>query len=600
MTLRLFMVLGLFLLAVPVGTAAFGYELPALSNAVLTAAGAGLMALTGVLLFVTRLYQKTKASESFVRTGAGGVQVIRDGGCIVIPFLHELVRVSLQTIKLEVVRENEDALITLDKLRADIRAEFFVRVQPERESILQASRSLGERMGSAQAVKELVEDKLVSALRTAAASKTLEQLNSERDEFLAEVMKLVAEDLRSNGLILETATISKLDQTDERFLKAENIFDAQGRRKIAEITQLNLTERNRLVREGEKARKEQDVEAQQRVLEYERVQREAEAKQRAQVSMAEADAARAAEEKRIEAERRVQLAEVERSKALEVEQRRQQQAVEVAEREKQEQIAVAERQRAAAEMKLAEAEAERERARQSVETVRVTEAAEREKRQKVVEAEAQAEQSFVAEQRRADAEAYALRTQAEAKKQATEADADALRKRAEAEAEAERQRAAGETARAMVPVEVSRAQLDVDQSRLDNVVVPELRAREEHGKVAQEFELAKLRIEAEREVRIASANASATLFTKVSANLYGTPEDVAKLNEAFLRGQRIASSAGGFFQMADANTLETVEAASSKVGELVNAVVARLGSAEPAPAAPAPVEAQTEKLTNGG
>src|SRR5262245_5805062 len=211
MTLRLFMVLGLCMLAAPVAATALGHELPALSGAILTAAGAGLLGLTGVLLFVTRLYQKTKASESFVRTGAGGVHVIRDGGCIVIPFLHELVRVSLQTIKLEVTRENEDALITLDKLRADIRAEFFVRVQPEREGILQASRSLGERMSSAQAVKELVEDKLVSALRTAAASKSLEQLNSERDEFLADVMKLVAEDLRSNGLILETATISKLD-----------------------------------------------------------------------------------------------------------------------------------------------------------------------------------------------------------------------------------------------------------------------------------------------------------------------------------------------------------------------------------------------------
>ena len=223
------------------GAAAAGFPLPASSNVLLTASGAAVLALAGVLLVVTRLYQKTKASESFVRTGAGGVQVIRDGGCIVIPFLHELVRVSLQTIKLEVVRENEDALITLDKLRADIRAEFFVRVQPDRESILQASRSLGERMSSSGAVKELVEDKLVSALRTAAAGKTLEQLNSERDEFLAEVMKLVADDLRSNGLILETATISKLDQTDERFLKVENIFDAQGRRKIAEITQQNLT-----------------------------------------------------------------------------------------------------------------------------------------------------------------------------------------------------------------------------------------------------------------------------------------------------------------------------------------------------------------------
>ena len=169
MMLRLLTALGLVLVGAPLGLGAAGHPLPAGSSIVLTLTGAGLLVVTGALLVVTRLYQKTKASEAFVRTGAGGVQVVRDGGCIVVPFLHELVRVSLQTIKLEVVRENEDALITLDKLRADIRAEFFVRVQPDRESILQASRSLGDRMSSAGSVKELVEDKLVSALRTAAA-----------------------------------------------------------------------------------------------------------------------------------------------------------------------------------------------------------------------------------------------------------------------------------------------------------------------------------------------------------------------------------------------------------------------------------------------
>lgn len=565
-------ILGLGLLVVPFAAPPLGVALPASSSVILTAAGAALLAVTGVLLVLTRLYQKTKASEAFVRTGAGGVQVIRDGGCIVIPFLHELVRVSLQTIKLQVVRQNEDALITLDKLRADIHAEFFVRVQADRDSILQASRSLGERMCRADEVEELVEDKLVSALRTAAASKSLEQLNSERDAFLAEVMKLVADDLSSNGLVLETATISKLDQTDERFLKAENIFDAQGRRKIAEITQQNLTERNRLVRDGEQARKARDVEAQQRLIEYERVQREAEAKQRALISMVEAEAARQAEEKRIEAERSVQLAAVERAKALDVAQRRQEQAVEVAEREKQEQVALAEKQRAAAERALAEAEAERERARQLVETVRVTEEAERAKRRQVIEAEAQAEQGFVSEQRRADAEAYALKTQAEARKLSADAEAEAVRCAAAAEADAERQRAAGATARGMVPVEVARAQLDVDKSRLDGVVVPELRAREQHGRVAQEFELSKLRIEAEREVRIAVANASATLFTKVQANLYGTPEDVAKVNEAFLRGQRAALTSGGFFEVADEKTLATIDGAK----ELVGALLARL------------------------
>jgi hypothetical protein len=107
-----------------------------------------------------------------------------------------------------------------------------------------------------------------------------------------------------------------------------------------------------------------------------------------------------------------------------------------------------------------------------------------------------------------------------------------------------------------------------------------------------------LRIEAEREVRIASANASATLFTKVSANLYGTPEDVAKLNEAFLRGQRVASSAGGFFQVADQNTLETLAAARTSVGDLVNAVITRLGNGEPSPTSSAAVD-PNDKPANG-
>lgn len=222
MTILLLCALAALLVAGPVVAGVAGHPLGAVSSILMTASGIGLFVLVGIVLVMTRLYHRTKASEAFVRTGAGGVKVIRDGGAIVVPFIHELLRVSLETIKLEVQRAAEDALITQDKLRADISAEFFVRVQPERESILQASRSLGERMCSVHSVKELIEDKLVSALRTAAASKTLEQLNSERDDFLAEVMKLVGEDLRSNGLILETATISKLDQTDEQYLKAEN------------------------------------------------------------------------------------------------------------------------------------------------------------------------------------------------------------------------------------------------------------------------------------------------------------------------------------------------------------------------------------------
>ena len=268
MVLPLLFLFGVLCIAGPFAAEAAGYALSGGATLASILIGAVSLVFAATLGVFTKLYQKTKASEAFVRTGAGGRKVIMDGGAIIVPFVHELVRVSLETLKLRVTRQNEDALITQDKLRADIHAEFFVRVQPDRESILQASRSLGERMREESAVRALVEDKLVSALRTAAAMKTLEQLNSERDEFLTEVMKLVENDLLSNGLILETVTISRLDQTDEVYLKESNIFDAQGRRKIAEITQTNLTERNRLVREGEQARKAQDVTTQQRVLEH--------------------------------------------------------------------------------------------------------------------------------------------------------------------------------------------------------------------------------------------------------------------------------------------------------------------------------------------
>jgi flotillin len=576
MKLKSLALLGILLTAAPHVARALGHppSLPASLGA--TIAGVVLLVLSTVLLTFARLYRRTRASEAFVRTGAGGARVIRDGGALVVPILHDLLPVSLQTFKLEVERRNEDALITLDKLRADISAEFFVRVQPDDESILQASRSLGERMASAAAVKELIEDKLVSALRTAAAGKTLEQLNSERDAFLADVIKLVADDLQSNGLVLETATISKLDQTDEQFLKVENIFDAQGRRKIAEITQENLTQRNRLVREGEEARKRQDVVAQQLVLEHELAEQRARSEQRAKVAEIEANTARIAEEQRILAARQIDLATLEKTRSVELALREQQRAVEVAERQKLEAIAEAEQRRAIAESELQLRWAELERAQQQVETVRVTETAQREKQKQVIDAEAGAEQRFVTEQRRADAQAYALEKQAEAQRIAAAADAQALCTRAVAEAEAEERRAQGERARLMVPVEVERGRVAVERERVDNVVKPELEARELHGKVAQEFELQKLRIEAEREVRVAIAQASATLFTKVSANLYGTPEDVARISQAFLNGQSAALTANGFFEAASHDTDGALGRVGKSAEELLSALASRL------------------------
>src|SRR5205085_10467716 len=127
----------------------------------------------------------------------------------------------------------------------DLSAEFYIKVQPSKEDILQAARSLGGRSVHSEAVSELVEDKLVSALRTVAATKDLVELHSKRDEFASAVQEIVTHDLATNGLTLETVTISSLDQTDPSALQERNVFDAQGLRKIAEITQKARVERDR-------------------------------------------------------------------------------------------------------------------------------------------------------------------------------------------------------------------------------------------------------------------------------------------------------------------------------------------------------------------
>lgn len=601
--LVLLLLFSLALIGAPIGLSIAGFSLSAISSIIMTASGITLAVVSVILLTITKLYVKTKASEAFVRTGMGGLKVIRDGGAIVLPVIHQIVRVSLETIRVEVKREASDALITNDKLRADIKAEFFVRIEPKDESIQAAARSLGEKMNDAgnanrgHAVGTLIEDKLVSALRTAAARKTLEQLNSERDEFLKEVQGFVESDLTHNGFILETVTISKLDQTDEVHLKDNNIFDAQGMRKVAEITQQNLTEKNRIIREGEQARTAQDVETRKLVLELEQNRSGAEATQAANVAAIQAEQTKITKEKQIAATRAVEIAEVERKKQIEVALRQQQRDVEIAEREKQkavvaaeqgvevakraqqEAIANAEAQRVVAEAKLAESEAERQKARQLVITTEEIAAADREKQKAVIAAEAEAEKIYVQTQKSADGEAYKVKAQADARKASADAEAEALRKKADAEATAQKLSAEGNKAVAvaeaegkkaidMVPIEVKAREVEVEKRRVEDVLKPELEARSTFGKAAQDFELAKFRIEKEAEVRIAAANATVNLYNKIEAKIFGTPEDAAKMAKSFRNGMGIAETIDGF-----------MEADNSSIASLAKTVAGTLESA---------------------
>ena len=198
--------------------------------------------------------------------------------------VHQIIPVSLETMRLNVERRGPHAMITRDNLRVDLSAEFYIKVEANSDHILQAARSLGGKNVQPTGVSELVQEKLVSALRTVAATKELVELHSQRDVVASAVQEIIQHDLASNGLTLESVTISSLDQTDPGQLQDKNVFDAQGLRKIAEITQKARVERNEIEQEAQRQVVERNVATTKKVLDLRRDQAEFEAEQKMKIA----------------------------------------------------------------------------------------------------------------------------------------------------------------------------------------------------------------------------------------------------------------------------------------------------------------------------
>ena len=77
------------------------------------------------------LYLRSSKERAFVRTGLGGQKVVLDGGAFVLPIVHDVIPVNMNTLRLEVSRGRDKALITKDRMRVDVIAEFYVRVAAE-------------------------------------------------------------------------------------------------------------------------------------------------------------------------------------------------------------------------------------------------------------------------------------------------------------------------------------------------------------------------------------------------------------------------------------------------------------------------------------
>lgn len=190
------------------------------------------------------LYLRSSKERAFVRTGLGGEKVVVDGGAFVLPILHDVIPVNMNTLRLEVIRGRDKSLITKDRMRVDVIAEFYVRVAAKPESVAAAAQTLGQRTLEPERLKELIEGKFVDALRTAAADMTMEELHEKRGAYVRRVREAVAEDLTKNGLELEAASLTQLDQTSMEYFNPSNAFDAEGLTRLTEQIEHRKKQRN--------------------------------------------------------------------------------------------------------------------------------------------------------------------------------------------------------------------------------------------------------------------------------------------------------------------------------------------------------------------
>jgi uncharacterized membrane protein YqiK len=438
--------------------------------------------IAGIVVWLMHwLYLRSSKERAFVRTGLGGQKVVLDGGAFVLPIVHDVIPVNMNTLRLEVSRGRDKALITKDRMRVDVIAEFYVRVAAHPDSVAAAAQTLGLRTMEPDQLKELVEGKFVDALRTAAAEMSMEELHEKRGHYVKRVREAVAEDLTKNGLELEAASLTQLDQTGMEFFNPSNAFDAEGLTRLTEQIEHRKKQRNDVEQDTLIAIRNKNLEAEKLSLEIDREgeyarlnqQREVEiarARQRADVSTERAQREQAAESAQIEAKQSIETARIRSDQTLEQERIRKERSIQGAEIERRLSLELAEQQRAIAiareSKSQSEAQAEAEVARalaisaeEKVFTAREVEMAERKKAIELIGAAQIAER-----------DALRLTSAARAEKSASADRGAALRAQAEADADADKIRSLAMGVRAEIEAQSLRL-----MNEAHNMLTPEAR-----------------------------------------------------------------------------------------------------------------------------
>ncbi|TWU59018.1 Inner membrane protein YqiK [Rubripirellula tenax] len=259
-----------------------------------------------IVITIKKCYIVVGPDKAIVRTGGPTMKVASAQGMFVIPLYHRFEFMDLSLKSFEIGRQGHEGLICKDNIRADIKVAFFVRVNNSPEEMGEVAQAIGARRCSEmETLRELFDAKFSEALKTVGKQFDFIDLYDQRDKFKGEILKVIGTDL--NGYVLDDAAIDYLEQTPLEMLSPTNILDAEGIKKITELTSNEKVKENQFTRDKEKTLKKQDVEAEETILALERQRVEAVEKQKREIaeitSREHAAAAKVQEEQRLEAER---------------------------------------------------------------------------------------------------------------------------------------------------------------------------------------------------------------------------------------------------------------------------------------------------------
>lgn len=306
-----------------------------------TVIGGALAVILGLAMLLKLFYRKVDQGRALIVNRLIGEPLVRFTGGLVLPVIYraEIMDISLKTIELD--RREDEGLICRDNIRADIKVTFFVKVNKTKEDVLRVAQQVGcDRASDQRTLEALFQPKFSEALKTVGKTLDFEDLYTQRDDFKDAIIRNIGTDL--NGYVLDDAAIDFLEQTPVSKLDPNNILDAQGIRKITELTTDQNVRTNGLRQSERKEIKKQNVEAEGAVLALERQEQNARAEQAREITTKKAREEADTQTVQAEEYQKAQLARIAAEQEVEVGEEAKRRQVEISEKARERAIAVEE------------------------------------------------------------------------------------------------------------------------------------------------------------------------------------------------------------------------------------------------------------------